>query len=170
MVKAGTFRGDLYYRLWVVPIVIPPLRDRGSDIIALADHFIAKYAREIGKNVKRISTSALDMLMGYHWPGNVRELENVIERAVILSDDDVIHGYHLPPSLQSASLPGSAGKGSLKSKLDAVEREMIVEALRFSQGSVTKAARDLGLTRRLLGIRMRAFRLDFHSFRRTPAP
>jgi len=165
MVKAGTFRGDLYYRLWVVPIVIPPLRDRGSDIIALADHFIAKYAREGAKDVKRISTSALDMLMSYHWPGNVRELENVIERAVILSDDDVIHSYNLPPSLQSANLSGTICKGTLKSKLEAVEREMIVEALRSSQGSVTKAAQSLGLTRRLLGIRMRAFKLDFHGFR-----
>ena len=99
MIAKGLFREDLFYRLNVFPITIPPLRDRGSDVILLADHFVTKSAEEMGKDVKRISTPALNMLMAYHWPGNVRELENVIERSVILSDDGVIHGYNLPPSL-----------------------------------------------------------------------
>jgi len=166
MVAAGTFREDLYYRLYVVPIQIPPLRERGSDIVALADHFVAEYSRENGKEVKRISTPALDMLMSYHWPGNVRELENVVERAVLLSDDDVIHGYHLPPSLQSAKLSGTTFKGSLESKLDAVEYEMLVEALKNSKGNMTRAARELGLTKRMIGIRMSKFNIDYRSFRR----
>ena len=93
LVEKGLFREDLYYRLHVFPITIPPLSERGSDVITLADHFVARFAHETGKEVKRISTPALNMLMSYHWPGNVRELENVIERAMILSADGVIHGY-----------------------------------------------------------------------------
>jgi Nif-specific regulatory protein len=103
MVAKGTFREDLYYRLNVFPITIPPLRERGSDVVLLADYFVAMNAKQSGREVKRISTPALNMLMAYHWPGNVRELENVIERAVILSDDGVIHGYNLPPSLQTSA-------------------------------------------------------------------
>jgi len=100
MVEKGTFREDLYYRLNVFPVTIPPLRERGNDVIALADYFAAQFSHELGVEVKRISTSAINMLLFYHWPGNVRELENIIERAIILSDDGVIHGYNLPPSLQ----------------------------------------------------------------------
>nr|WP_320133488.1 sigma 54-interacting transcriptional regulator [uncultured Holophaga sp.] len=166
MVGEGTFRSDLYYRLWVVPIMIPALRERGSDIVALADHFVASYSRENGKEVKRISTPALDMLMSYHWPGNVRELENVIERAVLLSDDDVIHGYHLPPSLQTAKLSGTVFRGNLEAKLEAVEYEMLVEALKNSKGNMSKAAQELGLTKRMIGIRMAKFNIDYRTFRR----
>jgi len=108
MVEAGTFREDLYYRLNVFPITMPPLRDRGSDVIALADHFVTDFSTENGKSVRRISTPALNMLMSYHWPGNVRELENVIERAVILAEGEVIHAFHLPPSLQMPEGGGAA--------------------------------------------------------------
>ena len=94
---AGEFRQDLYYRLNVFPIHIPPLRERKSDILALANAFAEKYGKMHRKNIVRISTPAIDMLMSYHWPGNVRELENCVERAVLLSTDDVIHGHHLPP-------------------------------------------------------------------------
>jgi Nif-specific regulatory protein len=170
MVTAGTFRGDLYYRLYVVPILIPPLRERGSDIVALADHFVAKFSLENGKDVKRISTPALDMLTTYHWPGNVRELENVLERAVLMADDDVIHGYNLPPSLQTAKVSGTTFKGTLESKLNAVEYEMLVEALKNTKGNVTGAARDLGLTKRMMGIRMSKFNIDYRNFRRGLAP
>lgn len=166
MITEGTFRADLYYRLWVVPIMIPPLRERGGDIIALADHFVASYVKEYGKEVKRISTPALDMLMSYHWPGNVRELENVIERAILLSDDDVIHGYHLPPSLQTAKHSGTVFQGNLEARLDALEYEMLVEALKNAKGNMTKAARDLGLTKRMIGIRMSKFNIDYRNFRR----
>ncbi len=165
MVADGTFREDLYYRLNVFPITIPPLRERGSDVITLADHFVARFAAETGKDIKRISTPALNMLMGYHWPGNVRELENVIERSVILADDGVIHGYNLPPSLQTSEESGTAFGCGLEAKLEAVEREMIVEALKTHKGNTTEAAKDLGLTRRILGLRMSKYAISYKTFR-----
>ncbi len=170
MAQKGTFREDLYYRLNVFPITIPPLRDRGSDVISLADYFVTKYAAGTGKNVKRISTPALNMLMAYHWPGNVRELENVIERSVILSEDGVIHGYHLPPSLQTSVETGTTFGCGLEAKLEAVEYEMIVEALKTHQGNMTEASKDLGLTRRILGLRMEKYGLNYKKFRRLDAP
>jgi len=165
MVAKGTFREDLFYRLNVFPITMPPLRDRGSDVITLADHFVARFAKEADKEIKRISTPALNMLMSYNWPGNVRELENVIERAVILTEDDVIHGCNLPPSLQASVLTDSAYKGSLEAKLASVEYEMLVEALKTHHGNMTEAARELGLTRRIMGLRLGKFNLDYKTFR-----
>jgi len=166
MVEKGTFREDLYYRLNVFPITIPPLRDRSSDVILLADHFAGKCAEEAGREVKRISTPALNMLMAYHWPGNVRELENVIERAVILADDGVIHGYNLPPSLQTSTETGTTFGCGLEAKIQAVEYEMIVEALKTHQGNMTEAAKELGLTRRILGLRMEKHAINYKTFRR----
>ncbi|MFH1028374.1 MAG: sigma 54-interacting transcriptional regulator, partial [Pseudomonadota bacterium] len=165
MVAMGTFREDLFYRLNVFPIIIPPLRDRGSDIITLADHFVARFAKESGKDVKRISTPALNMLMNYHWPGNVRELENVMERAVILSEDEVVHGYNLPPSLQTSILTGTAYQGGLEAKLASVEYEMLIEALKIHNGNMTEAARELGMTRRVLGLRMDKYKIDYKMYR-----
>jgi Nif-specific regulatory protein len=165
MVENGAFREDLFYRLNVFPITIPPLRERGSDIVTLADHFLLHYARETGKEIKRISTPALNMLMSYHWPGNVRELENVIERAVILTDDSVIHGYNLPPSLQTSVLTGTEYKSGLEAKLDAVEYEMLIEALKTHDGNMTEAARTLGLSRRIMGLRMKKHRLSYQTYR-----
>ena len=164
MVEKGTFREDLYYRLNVFPVTIPPLRDRGNDIIALADYFAAQFSNELGVEVKRISTSAINMLLSYHWPGNVRELENIIERAIILSDDGVIHGYNLPPSLQMPILAEVECKGNLESRLNAVEYEMIVEALKIHRGNTTEAAKMLGLTRRILGLRLNKYNLDHKGF------
>jgi Nif-specific regulatory protein len=166
MVEKGLFREDLFYRLNVFPITIPPLSERGSDVITLADHFVARFARETGKEVKRISTPALNMLMSYHWPGNVRELENVIERAMILSADGVIHGYDLPPSLQTSEETGTSFGCGLDAKIAAVEYEMIVEALKTHKGNMTKAAEELGLTRRMLGLRMERYKLSYKPFRR----
>jgi Nif-specific regulatory protein len=166
MVAKGTFREDLYYRLNVFPITIPPLRERGSDVILLADYFVAINAKESGRDVKRISTPALNMLMAYHWPGNVRELENVIERAVILSDDGVIHGYNLPPSLQMCTETGARFGCGLEAKLKAVEYEMIVEALKSHHGNMTEAAKELGLTRRILGLRMEKYEINYKTYRR----
>jgi len=166
MVRAGTFREDLFYRLNVFPITIPPLRERGADVILLADHFVARNAEETGRDVKRISTPALNMLMAYHWPGNVRELENVIERSVILSEDGVIHGYDLPPSLQTSAETGTSFGCGLEAKLAAVEYEMIVEALKTHQGNVTEAAKELGLTRRILGLRMEKHQITYKIFRK----
>ena len=167
MVEDGQFREDLYYRLNVFPITIPPLRERGSDIIALADNFVARFARDAGKEVTRISTPALNMLMSYHWPGNVRELENVIERSVILCDDGVIHGYNMPPSLQmrTAEEVDPTADGGLQSRVIAVEYEMIVDALKLHMGNTTEAARELKITRRTLGLRMAKYGLNYKTFR-----
>lgn len=165
MVSKQKFREDLYYRLDVFPIIVPPLRERGADIIALADYFVARYSDQNHKNVKRISTPALNMMMSYHWPGNVRELENVIERATILSEGGVIHGYDLPPSLQTTVLPGAAQKGGLSARMAAVEYEMIVDALKAHDGNMSEAAKDLGLTRRILGLRMEKYSINYKDYR-----
>lgn len=165
LVAAGKFRMDLYYRLNVFPIVTPPLRERKTDIPLLADHFVAKYAKSSHKEVRRISTTAIDMLMAYHWPGNVRELENCIERAVILSSDGVIHGYHLPPTLQTAETSKTGRRGTLRSALEEMEKEVIAEALKTSKGNMASAARELGLTERMMGIRARKYGIDYRRFR-----
>ena len=165
MIEAGQFRADLYDRLNVFPIYIPALRERGSDILLLANYFTEKYSQANHKNVRRISTPAIDMLMSYHWPGNVRELESCIERAVILSDDDVIHGHHLPPTLQTAEASGTMPRGTLQATLDSVERELIVEALKNSRGNKAKAARILGITERLMGLRVKKYGIDPRRFK-----
>ena len=113
-VDENVFRSDLYYRLNVFPIYLPPLRERKTDILLLADHFLAKYAKENSKDIRRFSTPAIDMMVGYHWPGNVRELENCIERAVLLCEEGVIHSYHLPPTLQTGSESGTLPALSLE--------------------------------------------------------
>lgn len=169
LAAAGKFRTDLLGRLSVHRIQVPPLRDRGSDIIALADHFVARFSLKTGKTIKRISTPTLEMLLTYPWPGNVRELQTVMERAVLLSDDEVIHGYHLPPSLQSSVHSGTRMHGRLADRLDSLEYEMLVEALKASQGNVTQAARELGLTKRVMGLRMAKYELDYRPFRQGPA-
>ena len=140
MVAQGTFRQDLYFRLNVFPLLVPPLRDRGSDIITLAEHFVSRFFKENDKNIKRITTPTLNMLINYHWPGNVRELENVIQRAVILTEDDAIHSYNLPLSLQSPVFPGVDFQNGLEAKLATIEYEMLVEALRLHQGNASEAA------------------------------
>ena len=165
MVEKGEFREDLLHRLNVFPITIPPLRERGSDIIALADHFVQRYSAETGKEIKRICAPALNMMMSYHWPGNVRELENVIERASILAEDGVIHGYNLPPSLQTPILSATAPKGDLDARLGVIEYEMIVDALKTRGGNMTEAARELGLTRRILGLRMKKYGASYKDYR-----
>ena len=144
-VSAGTFREDLFYRLNVFPIFLPPLRDRKSDIMQLADHFLEKYARQHGKEMRRISTPSIDMMMSYHWPGNVRELENCIERAVILSSDGVVHGHHLPPSLQTAEATGTRVSGSFEVLMKAYEREILVEALKNAKRLASSRATLKGL-------------------------
>jgi len=166
LIEQGRFRQDLYYRLNVFPIHIPPLRERKTDVLLLADYFVEKYSRANHKDVRRISTPAIDMLMAYHWPGNVRELENCIERAVLLSEDDVIHGHHLPPTLQTAEASGTAFRGRLAGALEAVERELILEALKSSRGNMVKAAKSLGISERVMGLRVRKYGIDIWRFRR----
>ena len=121
-ISKGEFREDLYYRLNVFTIFLPPLRERKSDILLLAEHFLEKYEQEHGKRIRRISTPAIDMLMAYHFPGNVRELENAIERAVLVCDSNVIHSHHLPPTLQTAEVSGTVTALTLKSAVEAFER------------------------------------------------
>jgi len=164
-IRQGSFREDLFYRLNIFPITVPALRERKTDILLLADYFVEKFNTLNQKGIRRISTTAIDMLMRYHWPGNVRELQNCIERAVILSEDNVIHGYHLPPSLQTAESSGTPYTGDLQQKLDAIEREMIIEALKRTKGNMTKAADQLGLSDRIMGLRMKKFDIDYRKFR-----
>jgi Nif-specific regulatory protein len=159
-VEAGTFRHDLYYRINVFPIFLPPLRERKNDILLLADHFVEKYARKMGKDVRRISTPAINMMVIYHWPGNVRELENCIERAVLLSTDGVIHGHHLPPTLQTSDASDTIGEGTLESRLDLFTRDIIVDALKRANGNMAESARDLGTTPRILRYKVARLKLD----------
>ncbi len=166
LMEKGEFRQDLYYRLNVFPIYIPPLKHRKTDILLLADCFVEKYSKINNKKVKRISTPAIDMLMSYHWPGNVRELENCIERAVLLADDEAIHSYHLPPTLQTSEAGGATLVGDLKTTLDNVEYELIVEALKSSRGNMAKAARTLGITERLMGLRIIKHGIEVSNFKK----
>ncbi|HZE99465.1 MAG TPA: nif-specific transcriptional activator NifA [Planctomycetota bacterium] len=165
MISEGKFRQDLYYRLNVFSIHLPALRERKADILLLSDFFVEKYVKANRRSVKRISTPAIDMLMSYHWPGNVRELENCIERAVLVSNDEVIHGYHLPPTLQTAEASGTVTSGPLQAALDNVEREMITESLKSCRGNMAKAARILGMTERLMGLRVKKHGIDSRRFR-----
>ncbi|MFW5845276.1 MAG: sigma 54-interacting transcriptional regulator [Planctomycetota bacterium] len=149
-VREGAFRNDLYYRINVFPIVLPPLRDRREDVLALANHFVAKHTKAAGKEVRRISTSAIDMLMAYHWPGNVRELENCIQYALVLCRDGVIHGRDLPPTLQMPEHRNEPLAGSLTHQVEQLERDLIIDALKRNDGKATAAARELGVTPRIL--------------------
>jgi Nif-specific regulatory protein len=161
----GAFREDLYYRLNVFTICVPPLRERKSDILLLADHFVEKYARLHGRGIKRISTPAIDMLVSYHWPGNVRELENTIERAVLVADDDVIHGHHLSPTLQTAEASGTVVSGSLGEAVAAFESNLIQDALKSTRGNRARAARLLSTTERIINYKIRRYRIDPRRFR-----
>lgn len=165
----GGFRADLYYRLNVFPIRVPPLRERTSDILLLADHFIEHYARQSNKRVRRISTPAIDMLLAYHWPGNVRELANCIERAVLITDNEVIHSQHLPPTLQTGEASGTTSQRTLKATLATVERELIIEALKTARGNRAQAARALDITERIMGLRVRRYGIDAERFKRGEA-
>ena len=164
-VQDGKFREDLFYRLDVFPIYVPPLRERKSDILLLADTFLENYGRKHTKEMRRISTPAIDMMMSYHWPGNVRELENCIERAVILSADGVVHGHHLPPTLQTATSSDTPLAGSLETMMGAYESEILVEALKNSRGNMAKAARLLGTTQRIFSYRSRKLGIQPRQYR-----
>ena len=150
-----TFRQDLYYRINVFPIPLPPLRERRDDILLLANHFVGKYSKEMGKQIRRISTPAIDMMNAYHWPGNVRELENCIEHAVLLADGDVIHGHHLPPTLEVPRTEPGEVLGTLEASVASIERDMISDALKRTAGNASAAARDLGITPRMIRYKMK---------------
>ena len=164
-IAEGKFREDLYYRLNVFTIFVPSLRERKADLLLLADHFLEKFSREHSKVIKRISTPAIDMLMAYHWPGNVRELENVLERAILVCDGAVIHGHHLPPSLQTADASGTVTRVSLKDAVAAYERDLIQDALKTTRGNRAKAARLLDTTERILNYKVRGYAIDARRFK-----
>jgi Nif-specific regulatory protein len=164
-VEEGTFRGDLYYRLNVFPIYLPPLRERKTDILLLADFFLENYAQENHKDIKRFSTPAIDMLMEYHWPGNVRELENCIERAVLLCEEGVIHSYHLPPTLQTGTESDTLPVLSLEDAVANLEREMIIDALKNTRGNITAAAQILQTTVRKFAYKAQRHGVDYKTYR-----
>jgi Nif-specific regulatory protein len=164
-VETGSFREDLFYRLNVYPIYLPPLREREADMLLLADFFLEKYAHEYGKDIKRISTPAIDALVQYHWPGNVRELENCMERAVLLCDDQVIHSYHLPPTLQTAEQTGTQQSKSLTEAVEGFERELLIDALKTSRGNMRRAAKNLNTTERIFGYKIKKYQIDPRHYR-----
>ena len=161
----GKFREDLFYRLNVFTIFVPPLRDRKADLLLLADHFVEKFSREHSKIIKRISTPAIDMLMSYHWPGNVRELENALERSVLVCDGQVIHAHHLPPSLQTAESSGTVTRVSMEDAVAAYEKDLIQDALKTTRGNRAKAARLLDTTERVFNYKVRKYSIDAQRFR-----
>jgi Nif-specific regulatory protein len=164
-VRERTFREDLYYRLNVFSLFLPPLRDRKPDILLLADHFVEKYAAAHGKDVRRLATTAIDMLMSYHWPGNVRELENCIERAVLVAAGGVIHGHDLPPSLQTAEVSGTLPRLSLATATAALEMDLIQDALKTSRGNLARTARLLDTTERIIAYKVKKLGIDLRRFR-----
>jgi Nif-specific regulatory protein len=164
-VEEDTFRHDLYYRLNVFPIYMPPLRERKTDILLLVDHFLEKYARENHKTIRRFSTPAIDMLMDYHWPGNVRELENCIERAVLLCEEGVIHSYHLPPTLQTGMESDTLPVLSLEDAIANLEKEMIIDALKNTRGNITLAAELLKTTVRKFSYKANKYNVDYRHYR-----
>ncbi|MFA6035298.1 MAG: sigma 54-interacting transcriptional regulator [Myxococcota bacterium] len=171
-IKTGRFRDDLYYRLNVFPIHLPPLRERRSDILLLADYFVQKYNGMYNKKVRRISTEAINMMMMYHWPGNVRELENCIERSVLTSSDDVIHGFSLPPSLQTSDQTRTAllpEKGAnLRKMVESYERELIIDALKKHRGNAAASARELRTTQRVLNYKIGHLGINPKDYRWSP--
>ncbi|MFO8083025.1 MAG: sigma 54-interacting transcriptional regulator [Desulfobacterales bacterium] len=164
-VEEESFRGDLYYRLNVFPIYLPPLRERKTDILLLSDHFLEKYSKENSKEIRRFSTPAIDMLMAYHWPGNVRELENCIERAILLCEEGVIHSYHLPPTLQTGAESDTLPAQSMDEALAGLEKEMIIDALKNSRGNITTAARILRTTVRKFSYKAKKYGVEYQQYR-----
>ena len=154
LVQQKRFREDLFYRLQVIPIVTPPLRERREDIRLLAEHFLDRFARQMGKPVARLSEETLVCLEQYGWPGNVRELENVLERAVALETSTEIGPERLPDTIHEPASPDSApaiGPGfSLDSHMRAVEARLLGEALEMADGDRAEAARLLGISPRSL--------------------
>jgi Nif-specific regulatory protein len=131
----------------------------------LVDHFIEKFNKRNKTHIKRITTSAINMLMVYSWPGNVRELENVIERACILTADEVVHSYNLPPTLQTADSSNTANTDGLQPAVERLEKQLIREALTSTKGNVTQAANYLNITERMLGTRLQKYNIDAWRFK-----
>ncbi len=166
MIKEGLFREDLYYRLNVVPIFLPPLRKRPEDIPVLIEHFLEKFNREYGKSIK-FSPRAVKVLLGYSWPGNVRELENLVERIVLLSEREEVSEEEVSLYLKEQKDPEKKG---LVKEISELEKERIIEALKACNFNQTKAARLLGLTRRQLGYRIKKYGIKKDEYSPLRAP
>ncbi len=162
-VKEGKFRQDLYYRINVFPIALPSLRKRRNDILVLSNFFVQKYAKEMNKEIKRVSTSAINMLVAYHWPGNVRELENSMEYAVLVCQEGVIHGRYLPPTLQVPDGDEITNVGTLKARVEVLEKDMIMEALKRCTGNISAASRELGITSRMVRYKIERYKIDYQN-------
>ena len=159
----NTIREDFYYRLSVFPIHLPPLKDRSSDVVILAETFLDKFSKESNKHINKISSGVINILNSYHWPGNVRELQNCIERAVILCNEDTILVNHLPPSLQNVEISTSAPaslSGSLKDVVETFEKSIIFDVLKKSRGNISLAARKLETTTRILNYKISQYNIN----------
>jgi Nif-specific regulatory protein len=164
-IEKGSFREDLFYRLNVFPIFIPPLRERKPVVLLLADHFLQRYSAEHGRDIRRLATPAIDMLTSYHWPGNARELQNVIERAVLVCDGHVIHAHHLSPTLQTAEASGTVMSIALDDAVAAYEKDLLQDALKSARGNRAKAARLLRTTERIVNYKVRKLGIDWKRFK-----
>jgi len=149
-VREGRFREDLYYRIKVFSVELPPLRERAEDILPLARHFVSKYARSMGKREKAFTPEAVTLLESYRWPGNVRELENAIERAMVIGKDEAIQPRDLPLRVENGSPPDSTS-------LEALEKEHIIRVMREMEGNVTRSAKVLGIDRATLYNKMKKY-------------
>ncbi len=164
LLEKGLFREDLYYRINVFPIFIPPLRERREDILPLAEYFLSDFTEEYGKEVKRISTPAIELLIMYHWPGNVRELKNCLERAVLLCEEQVIRTYHLPPTLQSAESSATGTNLSFGESVAKFEQELLVDSLKKTGGNMLQSARDLRVSYRIVNYKVKKYNIEVKKF------
>lgn len=165
-VQDKSFREDLYYRLNVFPVYMPPLRERRTDILLLAEFFLEKYSTENGKTIQRISTSAIDMLIQYHWPGNVRELQNCMERAVLICDGNTIKSNHLPPTLQTSdSIRTDRNPLSLSAAVENFEKDLIVDGLKKNRGNQTQTAKFLDTSLRIINYKIHQYDIDPKKFK-----
>ena len=158
-VANGAFREDLFYRLNVVNIHVPPLRERAEDIPLLADHFLERFCQQMGKPPRKISASSLKILQAYPWPGNVRELQNLLERAVVFSDKEELH---VIPDPTSSPSPSVHLRGDLTSTLDEMEKALILQALEECRGVQNQAAKKLGVSRSALQYKIKKYQLEGH--------
>lgn len=170
MIQEGAFREDLFYRLNIVPIFLPPLRERREDIPLLVSHFLEKFNRERGRNIKGVSPEAMQLLVNYPWPGNVRELENVIERVVVMTEENTIGVEYLPVAIreeagEETTVPRNSQelkklKKELRKKAVAkIEKKFVLEALRRNKGNITRAAKDVGMHRQNFQALMRKYNI-----------
>ena len=158
-VKEGRFREDLYYRLNVVPITIPPLRNRRDDIPLLVGHFLRIYSQKNNRTVKDVEPRVMDALVRYPWPGNVRELENIVERMVIMGQGDMIHFQDLPPNLKAPHEAGKEPADLIGHSLKDIEKEVIIKTLEQTGGNRTQAALILGVTRKTLQNKIKEYEI-----------